>query len=167
MINKILLGLLFIINLQDVTFYKKLLTDFSNNSYYVFAVIASEGKENEIIVPNLDLYDYFKYYEKMSKKQYCKKLTRILSKQEKLIFKTPTNNHNFLIVNYNEEVENISKKGKEYFLKYYFNSFNYDSNYYLKNNIDEQKQRYIIKKLFQWRILISRSCETGSLIITP
>ena len=79
------------------------------------------------------------------------------------------------------EVSEVAKKGKEYFINYYFrdNLILKNSVIFGKDDINEvtqkekkkvsktfrQKEKAIIYYLFQWRVPCRNDCETGTLII--
>ncbi|MGE5457830.1 MAG: hypothetical protein ACM3RX_05710 [Methanococcaceae archaeon] len=152
----LMLSLIFI---SPSNFYEKVLSDFSIHSYYVYLKIELNGKDEEVIIENQNLYNYLNKTEGIDEQQYKKKLLTILKTHKKLIIKSTHNNTDFLEISQNNrEVDKIAKQGKEYFINYYFNQFKG-----LKDNIPENNKRSIIKTLFLWKILCRVNDESGLL----
>lgn len=155
-----LLALKGCIQKNDEYFFKKVLSDFSRNSYFVLINRTLAEETTGYIIKNDDLYSFIHKSSGVMQDEYVKKMSATLSKNESLqIVSKEIKAYSFFKVLPNEEISNDAEKGKSYFLEKYFNER------VLKGGITDNDKYLIISILYQWRVACKIDDESGYLII--
>ncbi len=125
--------------------------------------------EGKVVIERVDLFDFFlkKYY--LSEKSFDSLMIQELQDGAiELKDSVDLKRYYFHIVKEIESVKINALKGKEEFLKIYFNDYDFKSdsivkeNYIIPNVEDvEQEHIAVIYQLFQWKIAVIRECESG------
>ncbi len=146
---------------QDTAFYKKVLNDFKDYSYFLALEVKSPHYTGLAVIENDDLYSFFRQTGRVDKVQYQS------SMQEKLINKSVIDignenlkRWNFISVPNKKIVKKNAAKGVEEFIKIYFDGR------VLKDGVNDKERAAIIFKLFEFRIPSKIDDETGYLVIS-
>ncbi len=144
------------------TFYEKVLNDISTQSPFISITLRElDGTLSDIIVKNDDLYFYLIKKKDIEKYEYIDFLNDLLMNSKPLVLnESMSDKMRFTKVDLDKSVENISKKGKNYFVEYFFKGTVMNEKVTTDNQINS-----IIKKLFEWEIQTTIDDESGYLII--
>ena len=142
-------------------FLERALSDTNYQSFFIALNIKSRKYEGKAIVENGDLYSYLRRTKKMDKEKYKQVMKELLSTKAALTIKGKINlrKHGFIIVPENKSVEAVALKGREEFLRYYFEKNN------IKSNISILDRNAIIYQLFEWKVLAKIDDISGYIII--
>ena len=144
----------------DTSFYDKVLSDFSDKSYFIALDIKSSAYKGRVIIENNDLYNYLNKTESWDKISYKSKLEKILIHSRKLkVNSTDLIKWKFIRVN---EVNNVylnANKGMNSFIATYFEGvlFRYD--------VNEEEMHAVINQLFYWKIPVRFDKLSGQLML--
>jgi hypothetical protein len=125
--------------------------------------------EGKVVIERVDLFEYFLKKYNLSEKSYDSLMIQELQDGAlELEDSVDLRKCKFHIVKEIECVKNNALKGKEEFLKIYFNDYDFKSDSIVKENyiipnIEEVEQEHlaVIYQLFQWKIAVIRECESG------
>lgn len=157
-LNKIILffiGLIFISCSGNINCMKKITSNPDFEDYYVVAEIENQDNIFTIVLPYSDLYQFLKKENKISGEEFEK----FMLKNHQPIKIDDIKILDFKLTN-NDSVKKIAKRGKNEFLKYYFDGF------VIKDKFAPTDLKPIIYELYKWDIIASVDDETGFLIIT-
>ena len=144
----------------DSTFVNKILNNFSRNSYFIVIKVKSEKNVELYLVTNYDLFFYFKQTRGFAEKEYKKYMTLFLFENYSLnITNQQLKKYKFEKFEFDKAVIENSKRGKEYFLRRYFN------NYTIKTGVSPAEKLNIIKVLYEWHLPSRIDDESGFLVI--
>lgn len=155
-----LLNFCLIFEIEQSSFIDKIINDFERYSWFLVIEIKSSSYNGKIIVENNELFYYLNHSKHLDKEQYK------LEIKDKLKHHLPIDIQDvsfcqYKIITNNKRVAANVKKGKDEFIKIYF-----DNGTTLKDDITDDERTAIIQKLFEWEIACKIDDETGYLVIS-
>lgn len=145
---------------MDKNFIDKVLSDYDEHSFFVSIKIRSNGQTQMNLIENDELFHFFKLKKDFNEEEYKKYMSDVLFQDLAInITGEELEEVGFKKVIKIKEVDDASKKGKDFFIKKYFKErvlIEVDSEY---------ERNYIIQKLFEWEIPTKIDDETGHIIL--
>jgi hypothetical protein len=118
------------------------------HEYYLVVKTENEGVKYSVVLSNVDLYHNLK----MGSKKIDSNVIRQIRGGEFILTVTDSTKL-FGIVKYNKTISKIKKKGKKYFIDYFFDKYGS-----LKDNVTSgQTLEQIMEILFNWNVLVSEA----------
>ncbi len=148
------------------SFYLSLTNALGRNSNFIAINIKSNTYEGPVVVENGALSYYYLKVKNVNANEYKAAILDILVNDKQLnIGKTNLTKWGFEPVYFDRKVSDYASKGKEEFLRKYFNVNNVGSYVLKREEVTDKQEAAIIHQLFKWQTRISRDCETGYLVI--
>jgi hypothetical protein len=161
---------------QSKEFYDEILDSYGRNTFFIAVDVESSRYTGRVIVENGYLYHFLSEVEGFNKEKYKEFMKNLLSNKGKLRLKNVTlvkngtflkvkgfRSNEFMTVKEIKSVEVMAAKGREDFIRHYFD--NIDEDYILKPGIGTDERNAIINKLFVWQAAAYISDITGSLVV--
>ena len=159
---KILIFLICCISQTQSWFIEAISSDLNNRQgWYIALEIETPSYRGPSIVHNNELYHYFRTEHHYSRSQFTEWVkTNYIQKTLNLrITDEDFLKYDFRTVKANDEIEDVAKNGKEYFIEYYFRGL------FIKAGLSDETKNAIVYQLFQWNIPVMNDCESGFIIL--
>ena len=145
---------------QERLFNNKVLSFLNDRYCYYLAInISSEKFTGPIVIENDDLFLCLSMTKNITRKEYTILMNNLLTTNKSLkIGDIDLQRWNFYKVQNRPTVMSNARKGRDFFLKTYFDG------YYMKDGISRMDKYLIIYILFKWNIATKINCESGSLV---
>lgn len=160
---KILIFLICCISQTQSWFIEAISSDLNNRQgWYIALEIETPSYRGPSILHNNELYHYFRTEHHYSRSQFTEWVKTNLIRKTLNLRMTDEDflKYEFRIVKVNDEIEDVTKNGKDYFIEYYFRGP------FIKAGLSDETKNAIIYQLFQWNIPVMNDDESG-LIILP
>ncbi len=130
--------------------------------YGVFIKVRVEtcDQVSEYVVTGDWLLRYLDEQKGINAKKFPKYISNVI-KYDSVLKIQIDDSHYSRCVTFNHNVIHSAQRGKEYFIKRYFNKSRY-----MRRNVANDEISTIIAILFKWRIYVKIDCESGRMIIT-
>ena len=150
----------------DSTFFKKVIFESNGReTFYLCIHVNVNGSEKYIACQSIEVFNMLKrkVHDYLAYREYI--YGELIQNNKIEIEKKYYNKSNVYEIAENWQVENVAKKGENYFIQYYFEK-RYEHEWFLKHWVKDKKDiAYIIYKLFNWKIRCSTDSKAGELFI--
>jgi len=145
---------------QENLFHKKVLSDLNNRYSYFLAInISSTKYSGPVVIENGDLFLFLSTTKGINSIEYPILMNNLLTTNKFLnVGNIDLQKWNFLKVQNSPTVMLNAKKGRDFFLKTYFDGS------CIKDGISRLDKNLIIFILFKWNISTVTDCESGYLM---
>ncbi len=155
---KIFLITALLVSNVSISFIEKALNNFDEKSFFISISVKTKNT-NCFVIENDDLFWCLKKEKGFDKEEYVSFMKTLLSNGKTLKLKSI--NSDFKELRKSESVDENAKKGKDHFIKTYF-----DENRVIKDNVELIERSAIIQKLFEFEVSCLIDDETGYLYIS-
>jgi hypothetical protein len=159
---KILILIILLTRTQtEKMFLDKVLSNFSDSSYYLSINLNLSDFKGKVIIENSDFFYYLNQNKGIDMENYSSFAKKILQGKEPLIIQSSDfERWEFTKVCSIASITENAKKGIEEFIRIYFNGK------VLKHGICDDERTAIISQLFKWEVASYIDDETGYLVIS-
>jgi hypothetical protein len=164
MLRFISLAIFLFVNTSQDQFFKEVLSSKNKYKYYLVLDIKYNQKNEKMWILNYDFYEYMKLSNPKYGEydNYVKDMLIVLQENKRLIIdSSKLIKGTFAFCGKSKEVEKNARKGREFFLNYYF--YRSSGSSYLKDDVKGRDIGPILNILFKWHIFIGKN--HGSLYI--